>query len=312
MNPAPPSTAPSLTPNLRVVAAVVGALAGVFTLTHWATLANLADRWSSDQQYSHGFVVPIFAGVVLWARRQMLQTVSWEPAWAGAPLLAVGLVLRYIAIQSDIEPLDALSLLPTLFGLVLLVGGWSVLGWSWPALSFLAFMMPLPFTAETMLSQPLRRIATEMSTYALQTLGCPALSEGNIIYVDDVPLGVEQACSGLGMLMTFFALATAMAIIVNRPWLDRGALVVSAVPIAIFANVARITATGYAYHLSGRDSELAQLIYHDLAGWLMMPLALGMLWLELKLLANLFIEQADDDNAPLPMLLTKPHVGQAF
>src|SRR5205823_2778560 len=98
------------------------------------------------------------------------------------------------AIQSDIEPLDALALLPTVFGLVLLAGGWSVLGWSWPALAFLAFMMPLPFTIEMSLAHPLRRIATEMSTYALQTLGCPAVAEGNIIFIGDIRLGVEEAC----------------------------------------------------------------------------------------------------------------------
>jgi exosortase len=160
-------------------------------------------------------------------------------------------------------------------------------------------MLPLPFRIESALALPLRRIATEMSTYALQTLGCPANAEGNIIYIDDIRLGVEEACSGLGMLMTFFALATALAMIVRAPLWDRLILVASAIPIAILANVIRITATGIAYHLAGKDSSLAQVIYHDLAGWLMMPMALAMLWLELKFLANLLMEAPD--TAPLPL-----------
>src|SRR5207244_1477779 len=110
-----------------------------------------------------------FALIVLWSRREMLPSVAWQPAWMGLALLAIGLALRFIAVQSDIEPLDALSLLPTAFGVVLLAGGWSVVGWSWPALAFLAFMMPLPFFVEQALAQPLRHVATEMSTYALQT-----------------------------------------------------------------------------------------------------------------------------------------------
>jgi exosortase len=130
-----------------------------------------------------------------------------------------------------------------------------------------------------------------MSTYTLQTLGCPASAEGNIILIDDIPLGVEEACSGLGMLMTFFALATALAMIVNAPLHDRLILIASAIPIAILANVVRISATGVAFHLAGKDSQLAQAIYHNLAGWLMMPLALLMLWLELKFLANVLVEQ---------------------
>src|SRR5476651_1338497 len=180
--------------SVRTAFAMAATLFAVLIVTHLPTLGNMADRWTHDPQYSHGFIVPLFALVVLWSRREMFKSMSWQPAWSGLGLLAVGVVLRFIAVQSDIEPLDALSLLPTAVGLVLLVGGWSVLGWSWPALAFLAFMMPLPFSIETALALPLRRIATEMSTYALQTLGCPANAEGNIIFIEDMRLGVEDAC----------------------------------------------------------------------------------------------------------------------
>lgn len=278
---------------------MAAALLLVLVGTHWATLRQMVDRWTHDPQYSHGFIVPLFALIVLWSRRDLLKDVTWKPAWLGLGLLTVGVVMRFIAVQSDIEPLDALSLLPTAFGLVLLVGGWSVLSWSWPALAFLAFMLPLPFSIESALALPLRRVATEMSTYALQTLGCPANAEGNIIYIDDIQLGVEEACSGLGMLMTFFALATALAMIVRATLWHRLILVASAIPIAILANVIRITSTGVAYHLAGKDSSVAELIYHDLAGWLMMPMALAMLWLELKFLANLLMEAPDA--APLSL-----------
>jgi len=291
--------APAEGQSFRTIVAVAAALFFVLIATHWATFARMADRWTNDPQYSHGFIVPLFALVVLWSRRDMLKTGAWKPAWIGLGLLVIGAAVRIIAIESDIEPLDALSLLPTVFGLVLLTGGWSVLSWSWPALAFLAFMMPLPFTIEIALAHPLRRVATEVSTYALLTLGCPAIAEGNIIYIDEMRLGVEEACSGLGMLMTFFALATALAMIVNAPLRDRIILIACAIPIAICANVIRITATGVAYYLLGRDSSLAQMIYHDLAGWLMMPMALGMLWLVLKFLANLIIEEPDA--APLPI-----------
>jgi exosortase len=282
---------------------VTALLLAVLAVTHYATLGHMIDRWSHDPQYSHGFIVPLFALTVLWSRRDMLKRVAWQPSWLGVGVLMVGVVSRVIAVQSDIEPLEALSLLPTVFGVVLLVGGWSVLRWSWPALAFLAFMMPLPFTIEMALAHPLRRVATLMSTFALQTFGCPALAEGNIIYIDDMQLGVAEACSGLGMLMTFFALATALAMIVNAPLHDRLVLVASAIPIAILANVIRISATGVAYHLAGRESALAKVIYHDLAGWLMMPMALCMLWLELKFLAHLFVEEPVRNEAPLALRL---------
>src|SRR5207244_10021076 len=142
------------------------------------------------------------------------------PCGWGALFLARGTALGLLGARLDIDAIDAFSLLPTLAGLVWLVGGSALLRWSWPALAFLGFMLPLPFVVEQSLSQPLRRLATVLSTYLLETLGYPALAEGNVILIDEVRLGVVDACSGLGMLMTFFALATALAMVIKNSWVD--------------------------------------------------------------------------------------------
>jgi exosortase len=276
-----------------------GSLGLALLWSYWPTLNTMVERWWSDPQYSHGFLVPVFAAAVLWARRALWNAARWRPSWWGLPVLATALAMRVVAATTGIEPLDALSLLPALVGVVLLAGGASLLRWSWPALAFLAFMLPLPFTIEAALAQPLRRVATVVSTYALQTLGCPAFSEGNVILIEENRLGVAEACSGLGMLLTFFALSTAFALVVQRPLADRLVLVASAIPVAVAANVARITATGLAYYAWGQHSAAAHAILHDMAGWLMMPLALLLLWGELRLMSRLFVEQAA--SRPLPL-----------
>jgi exosortase/archaeosortase family protein len=66
-------------------------------------------------------------------------------------------------------------------------------------------------------------------------------------------------------------------------------LVASSIPIAVIANIVRITVTGLLH--VGVGSELADLVFHDLAGWLMMPLALGMLWVEMKFLTYVLVDQ---------------------
>ena len=259
----------------------------------------MAERWATEPQYSHGFLVPLFALAVLLVRRPQ-ELPPWSAgggSWWGAPVMVGAMVLRLLGAEIDNQSLDSISLLGMLAGAVLLVGGRRVLGWTWPAIAFLGFMLPLPFAIEVALSHPLQRLATVISTYALQTLGLPALAEGNIITIDQIHLGVVEACSGLGMLMTFFALSTAMALIVKAPLPDRLVIVVSAIPIAVIANVLRITATGAAYYYFGDDSEMAHAIMHDGAGWLMMPLALGLLWLELKYLSWLLI--AVDQHKPV-------------
>jgi exosortase len=104
-----------------------------------------------------------------------------------------------------------------------------------------------------------------------------AFSQGNVIRIDEHRIGVVDACSGLSMLMTFLALATAAALMVRRPLLDRVALVAAAIPVALAANLFRIVLTGVLYVKAG--SRAAELFYHDLAGWLMIAAALGLLWL---------------------------------
>jgi exosortase len=240
-----------------------------------------------DPQYSHGYLVPLFSLYLLWWRRGQLTGAQFRPNWWGALLLACALGLRLAGVYWYFSWFEAVSLLPLLAGIALLLGGWPALRWSWPAIAFLIFMVPLPYRLETGLAHPLRGIATATAAYTLQTLGLPALTEGHVIHVHEARIGVVEACSGLGMLLLFFALAVGLAIRVRRPLLDRLVIVASAVPVAIAANVVRITVTAFLHVTVG--GRWADLVFHDLAGWLMMPLALGMLWLELYVLSRLLV-----------------------
>jgi exosortase len=265
----------------------VVALSGGLLWAYWPTLATLARRWGADPQYSHGYLVPVFAGVVLVLRRRLLAGATLRPAVWGLPLLFGGTVLRLGGTFFYYDWFDAVSLLPCVAGLGLLLGGWPVLRWSWPAVAFLFFMIPLPYQAELALSHPLQRVATVVSTYSLQTFGFPALAEGNVITLGSNHIGVAEACSGLSMLFVFLALALALCLVLDRPLWQKAVLVASAVPIAVAANVLRITATGVLYQTAGRG--VADAVYHDLAGWLMMPVALALLGLELAFLKRLFV-----------------------
>ncbi len=201
-------------------------------------------------------------------------------------------MLRLLGVYTYFSWLDAISLLVSLTGLVILCSGWATLPWAWPSLAFLIFMVPLPYRVETALGFPLQRMATEASTYALQVFGLPAFSSGNTIVIDDFRIGVVDACNGLGMSYMFLALSVAAAIMVARPPLDRFLLILGAIPIALVVNVARIVATGLLHVMVGR--RIADAVYHDLAGWLMMLVALAILFIECRLLSHLFIESDDD------------------
>jgi exosortase len=280
---------PFTPPNLAVLrrpppyALVLAAVAAALLWAQWPTLAVLTRRWATDPQYSHGYLVVLFAGYLAWTRRVHFLSPAATPSWWGWALLGLGQFLSLAGTYVSFDWLRAAALLPTLAGLAVLWGGRPALRGAWPALAFLLFMIPLPYRVEVALAHPLQRLATAASTYTLQTLGYDAVAFGNVIDLDPARIGVEQACSGLSMLLVFIALATAAALVLRRPPADRILIVASAVPIALVANVVRIVATGILYQTVGR--KWADLVFHDLAGWLMMPLALGLMWLELRLVS---------------------------
>ncbi|MDB5311368.1 MAG: Transrane exosortase [Gemmataceae bacterium] len=270
------------------IAALV-AVVGVLGFVYAGLLAYSYGKWITPD-YSHGFLVPLFAGYLAWMLRAWAPTDLQWPDPRGLAFVAGGSLLFVVAGRLNIakEWLQGGSLVLNLCGAALLLGGAGALRWLWPSLVFLMFMFPLPYDVEHRLGWPLQKVAAMGSEFTLQTLGYPTFREGVILHVQDHVLEVQNACNGLSMLLTFFTLSAALAIVVHRPWLDRVIIILSAVPIAILSNVIRIAVTGVLYNEAGR--ELGDKVFHDFAGWMMMPLAFGALLLELKLLDWVLLE----------------------
>jgi exosortase len=276
-----PADPDSPSKNTRALVAVA-LLSAAVLWSYWPTLADMAERWHDDPQYSHGFLVPLFSAYLLWSRRGFLS-VRTGGSWYGVAIVLAGLALRGLGTLAFVGWLEAISLLVCLAGVVVTLFGWVGLRWAAPAILFLAFMAPLPFAVQTSMSGTLQRVATKASTYLLVTAGVPAVSEGNVIVLsNDTRVGVVEACSGLGMLMTFCALSVAVALILrSEPVWARVLVVLSAIPVAVAVNVLRITVTGFLYDQS--QDDWARWVFHDVAGWLMMPVAVlmffALLWL---------------------------------
>jgi exosortase len=261
----------------------------------WAylpTLTELYEKWMTDPQYSHGILVPLFSLYLVFLNREKASPESRPLPILGYSVILLAIALRGGAALLCFLPLDALSLVLFLTGAVLISGGFDSLRWTGPSLIFLLFMIPLPYQVERMMGAELQSIATLASTYLLQTLGQPALSEGNLILIDEVKLGVVEACSGLRMLMTFLTFSVAAIFLMERSWVVKLLVLGSAIPIALLTNILRITVTGM-LHVWLHDSEQKKSVLdfmHDFNGWMMMPVGLVFLMLELWLFKHLLIE----------------------
>jgi exosortase len=264
------------------------ALLAAFLWAYWPTLVEMVGQWRSQPDYSHGFLVVPLSLFFLWSRRGQFRHQWLRPSLYGAALLLLASALRVVAGALYLGPLDGWTIPLWIAGAVWLLCGWQCLKWSLPAIVFLWFMVPIPFSAESWLSVPLQAVATKLSTACLLMLGQPALAEGNTIWIGEHQLFIEEACSGLRIFVGIFALAFAFALFSHWSWWQKAMVLAAALPIAIVANVTRVVTTGLLYQLA--SGEAARHFSHDLSGLVMIPFAALLFWLFLIYLDRLFPE----------------------
>ncbi len=282
---------------------LIGVLTAIVAVCYANTIKGTAVAWNSPM-YNHGYLIPLFAVFLLFQRREPFVEVSQRDRWWGVGLIVLATVMRVLGAVLVQFSLDRLSLVVCLLGVFVLVGGLRALRWAGPAIGFLVFMFPLPGFLVDNIMRPLQTLATKSSVYALQTLGVDAYREGNRIILEHTPMNVVDQCSGLRMLTIFIALAVAIVMLSShRPWWERIAILLSSIPIALLVNCIRITLTGLLYNLE-LDEKIVNQIFHDFAGLIMMPLALGFLFFEMQILSRLVIE--DEASGNLTTTFGKP------
>jgi exosortase len=283
-------------------AALFWAYMSSFELIFW--------KWSNDPNYSHGFFVIPIAIVVLWQRRERLDPASVRPTWIGLVVLAGLLAFRAYLYERNEQVLEAATIPLAVCALALTIGGWRFLWWALPAFLFLFFMLPMPEALNNLLALQLQGLATDSSCAVLQAMGLPALTEGHVIYVGSEQMEVAAACNGLSMLLTFLTLIAAVILLADLSIWEKIVLAISAVPIALISNIIRIVVTGWAFYQFGPDTVVVpgwtiERLTHDPAGWAMMPIALALVWMELRLLSWLVIEEQVGPSRP-SMVLPRP------
>jgi exosortase len=283
-------------------------LAVAFVWFNWSSYGTFAGAWS-QADYQHGPLVPVFSLFLLWWRRDMIIPFAGRGSWWGLAFLALWAWMRVAAVYFNFGSLPEMSILPFFAGLALFVGGWQAFRWAWPAIVFLVFMLPLPGDVQSLLSLQLQLLATRVSVFIIQTFGIPSVAIGTTILLNDRPLGVEQACSGLRMMMMFFALCIGAAFLVKKPLWEKLFIIGSAIPIAILGNVARIVVTAVCLEMARHwpslgDPANVEKTIHDIAGFAIeMPCGMLLLWIELTLLSKLLIPPASEQPLMLGTLL---------
>jgi exosortase len=262
------------------------ASAMIFVWAYWPVLTELVADWNRVADYSHGYLVLPIALAILWIRWSERPELSSDVSnLIGLLLIVVAGSMQWVAAQYYIDSLAGWSIPIWIAGIVLVLFGWRIWLWALPAIAFLFFMVPLPYSIETAVARPLQSTSAQISCFVLQCLLQPAALEGNTILLGDHSLEVARACSGLRITLGIAALAYAFIFLFRRSAWHSGLIVLCVLPIAVFANSIRIVATGFIYQ--GGFEEAALKIGHDAAGLVILPVAVALFFLLLIYLDRL-------------------------
>jgi exosortase len=261
-------------------------------LLYIPTLIELVYLWWDDPNYSHGFLVPIISGYLIWNRMERIKQINLRPSLWGLLLLLSGLL--FLLAGKGIEMaggergalfLKGFSLIIVCSGMLLLLTGKDVVSKMIFPLFYFLFMIPLPDGIVAMVTVPLQSYATSITITTLQLFSIPSLREGNLIHLPSLTLGVTEACSGIRSLLTLLAGVTALSHMTVRHWWQHLILISSVIPIAIVANAFRVTGTGLlAYYLGERA---AQGFFHGFSGWVILIMASFLMCAEILLLVRM-------------------------
>lgn len=247
---------------------------------------GLYGDWLHDENYSHGFLVPLIAAYFAWSQRETLEGLDIKPATSGLILIFFALLILLAGVAAQEYYTRRSSFIFLLAGLIAFFFGWRWLKALLLPVGFLFFMIPLPYVIYDAISFPLKLFVAKFSVDTLKLIGVVVLREGNIIMFPHTVLEVADACSGLRSIVSLLALGVTLAVL-TQPKMSRKILLVAlTIPIAVFTNMVRVVVTGYLAQHYG--AAVAEGFFHDFAGMGVFLMAMLLLFISSGLLRKLW------------------------
>jgi exosortase B len=252
------------------IAVLFAALLALFSPTIWGLFNNGDAALWSKGEHSHG---PIMATVATWLlvvrwREYFGSPESLEPqrnTWLAWPILMFGMLLYIAGEALGIIYAEVGSFLFFLMGLVLVIGGTSLLNQLKFPIFFYFFMIPLPGFIVDPISQFIKLRISIAVTEILWGLGYPISHTGVILQIGQYQLLVADACAGMRTLFMLEAMGIFYINIAKfSSWFRNLFLALLIIPISFTANMIRVMALALiTYHFG---DEVGQGFLHGFAG----------------------------------------------
>lgn len=259
------------------------ALASVATgMVYSRGLVEIESRWSTMEQYSHGYMIPFVALFLLWQKAPQLRQLDWQPWWWSIGLFLIALFGWALGELSALFIIVHYSLLLAIGALVMAVLGRAALRLVLVPLAYLVFMIPLPVFILNKISAGLQLISTDIGVAVIRLFDISVYSEGNIIDLGVYQLQVVEACSGLNYLFPLMSFGFLIAAVYEGPNWRKAFIFLATIPITVLMNSLRIGIIGVTVEYWG--IEAAEGFLHTFEGWFVFMACLAILFILLWLL----------------------------
>ncbi len=245
---------------------------GIF---YYNTFGWLIGSWINNEYYSHGLLVPLISGYIIWNMRKELAGVEKKPDQAGLALFAGGMMLQGIGALYTVRFLSGISLIVTISGIILYLYGREFVKKIKFPLLFLLLMVPLPFV--DMVAPPAQSVSAVASANVANLIGIPVQRDGLVLNIPTGSFEVGLPCSGLRSIISLLTIAIIFAFMLEGGMPMKFMIVISAVPLALAGNIMRIVSVLSVANTYGQ--EAAMNYFHDFSSLLLFSIALVGLFL---------------------------------
>lgn len=251
----------------------LGIIAALIILSYWPTFTWMNARFfESNSYYTHGILIPFVFLYLLWVKCHGLKDVRISSSRAGLFLLIAALFMHLLAYFFEVNFISGFSLVILLFGLSLYLYGWDFSRKVLFPILFLLFMVPLPQVMIISVSFTMKVLAAKAATAIVNFMGITAIRDGSTVYLPNGAfLNIGDPCSGLRSLISLTALGALYAYISKISMARKLVLFMFSIPIALFANIARIVLLLVVAFVYG--SGVATGKFHDFSGFLLFVFA---------------------------------------
>lgn len=247
---------------------------------------DLVGDWYNDDNYSHGFLVPLVSAYLIWQNRATLASIPRVISPLGLVIVAMGMGMFVVANGAAEYFTLRFSFLVTLVGILYYLFGPALLKKTWFEIFFLVFMIPIPYVLYYAAAFPMQLFASKVTVFTLGVIGMNAVRQGNLIHLAGHTLEVAEACSGIRSLMTLMALGALFAYTTQPKFWSRLTLIACVPVIAVAGNVVRVLVTSVLIQIIGEGIVTEPI--HSLLGLIVFAVALIMLPLAGILIRKVF------------------------